>query len=677
MKQNSYFYSNIDNDYIDKSLIKTFEMYSEKSYNHIYLINKPLSEKKYDYTINKVLIILCPDHNIKLVNLNLSEDEFDDIYLDFIEDLGHIADKYDYTKIIKRPRFWRKYIQKLNLDEFTKCVSTESNLNNFMKKNKLDLESEKRTVKLLVSLLTGSINSIEKIGEAPPKSTLEKIKQNIILFDGDQTRFIFKDNYNDKIIKIQGLAGTGKTELLLHRLKEIYVTNRDAKTVFTCQSKTLSNKLKNRITEFFNFMKVEEQIEWGERLWVMHAWGSVKDTHNLGTYGMICRKYQLPFYSAQEGSFSYACKKTLEYIKNSNIEIDPCFDYMLIDEGQDFTESFIELCSLATKNQVFVAGDIFQDIFGIQKIETNVHYLLNKCYRTDPRTLMFSHALGLALYEKPSLRFLKDSEWKACGYNFIKEDKKYIFKREPVTRFEDIDFSNISSGVGITNYDEYKTSNIINIIKNIKLNFPDVAPDDIAIVFPNPNLNYSKIDNLAIDLYEEFKYNSNLIFNTKETYPGTITISNKNNIKGLEFPFIICIADYPINKNFTDRNTLYMTLTRSFISSYLLIQNKYNTDLIESLYKGLNEINKSFMMTVDEPSESERAQQDSLIRQYNTQTSSQHEILTNIFDDLEIPSSSRSDIRNAVVVFRPNVTDYKILKDFILTLKGDCYGKRN
>lgn len=79
--------------------------------------------------------------------------------------------------------------------------------------------------------MTGSINDIDKIGAAQPKTILEKVKRNIVLFDGEQTRFIFKNYAIKKMISVQGLSGTGKTELLLHKLKELYI-NDDETTIF-------------------------------------------------------------------------------------------------------------------------------------------------------------------------------------------------------------------------------------------------------------------------------------------------------------------------------------------------------------------------------------------------------------------------------------------------------------
>src|SRR5690606_1059025 len=129
----------------------------------------------------------------------------------------------------------------------------------------------------------------------------------IQLFDGDQTRFIYQAP-SDRKIRIQGLSGTGKTELLLHKLKDLYIVESNCKIFFTCWNKILADYLRNRIPTFFNFMKVEQQIEWNKRLWCTYAWGS-GSSPNSGAYRFICAFYQIPFYTySYQMSFSRACK---------------------------------------------------------------------------------------------------------------------------------------------------------------------------------------------------------------------------------------------------------------------------------------------------------------------------------------------------------------------------------
>lgn len=79
---------------------------------------------------------------------------------------------------------------------------------------------------------------------------MEKIKKKIILFDGDQTRFIYKDDLKDSPYYIQGLAGTGKTELLLHKLKDLYISDSSSKIVFTCYSTILADSMLKRVPAF-------------------------------------------------------------------------------------------------------------------------------------------------------------------------------------------------------------------------------------------------------------------------------------------------------------------------------------------------------------------------------------------------------------------------------------------
>ena len=72
---------------------------------------------------------------------------------------------------------------------------------------------------ILISLIAGSINTPEKGGNV--ESLLDAVRKRIVQFDGDQTRFIY-DEISEKEIAIQGLAGTDKTELLFHRLVNLY-----------------------------------------------------------------------------------------------------------------------------------------------------------------------------------------------------------------------------------------------------------------------------------------------------------------------------------------------------------------------------------------------------------------------------------------------------------------------
>ena len=158
-----------------------------------------------------------------------------------------MVNKYDYMQVLGRANKWRKeFVVGMQYEEVK-----ELTLATLLGQIKLPDKESSRKGEFLISLLTGSINDIQKTGIDYPETVLEKIKRKIVLFDGDQTRFIYDEPHQSRIT-IQGLAGTGKTELLLHKIKEIYTQNKEVRIAFTCHNKILAENLKARIPEFFN-----------------------------------------------------------------------------------------------------------------------------------------------------------------------------------------------------------------------------------------------------------------------------------------------------------------------------------------------------------------------------------------------------------------------------------------
>ncbi|HCQ8891179.1 TPA: DEAD/DEAH box helicase family protein, partial [Escherichia coli] len=225
-------------------------------------------ENKYKYNRDDVLIILSPGYQLAFVAFSDDVDGIQNFIEDFIEDLGSLSDKYNYKDTIGRPRAWKdKLVTECSYADFS-----FGNLDKFFDEIKIIDGVLAKKSELIISLLTGSINNIDKVKGNVPDNILDKVKQKIILFDGDQTRFVYQ-KFDKKKVVIQGLSGTGKTELLLHKLKEIYLDkeNLNSKIMFTCHNKILADNMRKRIPEFFNFMKVEQQISWNERLWCVNA----------------------------------------------------------------------------------------------------------------------------------------------------------------------------------------------------------------------------------------------------------------------------------------------------------------------------------------------------------------------------------------------------------------------
>lgn len=653
--KNSLFYNHITSTDLNHNLIDEIENYADNNPSaQLYLVRSLLGEGKNEYEYEeKVVVVLSPKHKILFINLGDDDDLFEEYCDDFILDLNSVSNRYKYQEHLGRPRKWRS--------DLTHEVESYDGLNfaTLLKENELSIDLYRKN-ELLISLITGSINDIEKVGVETPATLLDKVKNSIMLFDGEQTRFIYKQ-LEQKKISIQGLSGTGKTELLMHKLKEIYSSEKETTIFFTCHNNVLADHLKQRIPNFFDFMKVDKQIQWNSQLWVDRAWGSQRD-ENSGLYSYICHFYGLTFFRwSPQTTYEMIFTKALDEI-NKIENFEHAFDYILIDEKQDFPDVFFDLCEKIARKKVYVAGDIFQDIFenNIQQAVENVDYVLNKCYRTAPNILMFAHAVGMGLFEKTKLNWLEDTEWRASGYHIERNAGNVTLSRDSVRRFEDIEEKQLMNMNLVQHVDQ---DQVVELIRNIVSANPTVKADDIAVIMlDRANYIYNYIDLLQFKIKSELGWDVNKSYETKKKVPNELFVSNVNNVKGLEFPFVICITT-SIKNSYSYRNSLYTMLTRSFLQSYLLVNDfsSLNTQL-----DGLENINKNNCILSVEPTAAEKAViQRKIVKIKDEKNISFYDFMKKIFNELAIDKQHRKKFIQAMP------EDYKVdfdednIKEFI------------
>ncbi len=592
------FYSDVENPQLE-AVCAQLEEYSREYNRSIYMLRYPksdLSESKENF--DNCFILLSPECKILLVSYRANIDEFDAYQEEIDTIMSYLYSKYEYRMHFGRFSKWKNDIVTTIED-----IREFSNLYHLFEEYKVIEPQQKKNVELLITLCTGSINDINRVKDNVPETLLDQVKQKIQSFDGDQTRFIYQE-LNKHVIKIQGLSGTGKTELLLHKIKELYQRNDDFKIFVTCHNKILAETLRMRIPTFFDFMKVTKQIEWNERLWCANAWGHYMRPDS-GLYSYICDAYDLEFYSFKEATFDSACKHAIEALKAKYPDdIPPKLDYIFIDECQDFKDSFIELCSMVTSKQVYLAGDIFQSIFAENVTrDYTADYFLTKCYRTDPKTLMFAHALGLGLFEQTPMRWLSKENWEACGYTCEEHPaaQNIVLKRDPVRRFVSIpdDYESVI-------IKQYRMDNfyeeVNSCIRDILQNNPTCTLEDICIILMDNNQNtYAMANTLEYTIGQEFSWQVNKAYETKKSKPDTVLVSNRNNVKGLEYPFVICLTK-GITDNYVYRNALYTMLTRSFLQTIFLVQEGDN-GITNGILNGYREIMREQKMTIRIPSD--------------------------------------------------------------------------
>lgn len=665
---NGLFFSSVTDKPSSKinKIISPLLKYTEIKNVPVYLLDRILGVRnKSDYELDNVVYIAIPKHPILVIfDDNCDDNDIDEYIDDLKSDIGEISSKYGYSYIIGRPRKWKK-------EWFKTAKFSKLDLSGYLENDIIRDINDERKIELIISLITGSINDIDKIGKEVPNTVLDKVKKQIMLLDGEQSRFIYC-NDNSKRIRIQGMAGTGKTELLMRKIKELYVSDDKPKIAFTCHNKVLAVEMKFRIESFFNFMKVEEQIDWENRLKVFHAWGSMNE-FNMGIYSYICKTYGVPYMNFSESgrSFNNACNRLISDLKKLG-EVEPIFDYIFIDESQDFEQSFYDLCEMICSRTVYIAGDIFQSIFDEPNASNlEADYMLDKCYRTDPRTLMFAHSIGMGLFESPPLNWLEDDEWNACGYKIDRSDG-FKLTREPLRRFDDIKY--IDSIVIRSVSKKNMLNDIVNIIKELKEKNETLNAEDIAVIVISNNYN-SMIQfsySLSHNILENLSWNSTIGVETKHKENNAIYISNVNNVKGLEFPFIISVLLTDIGDSITQRNSLYMSLTRSFITSYLILDcDKISDNFIQTYEKAAKDIAISGILKLQEPT---KDQIENMKNRINLQKSKVLPIRQRIEDLLadrkykNVPAEARNLIFQGIEYEWTDQSDDKIIENAIRIL---------
>lgn len=245
--------------------------------------------------------------------------------------------------------------------------------------------------------------------------------------------------------RIRGLAGTGKTVLLAMKAANIHRHFPDSRILFTFYTQSLYNQIERLIKQFYGVHRSNTEPDWN-KIHIRHAWGG---RNRAGVYSDICGKRgvePLSLNKAKMRNFTIPFQACCEHALSLEIEAD--YDYVIVDEAQDFPREFFRVLYELSKNPhcIYWAYDELQslttsnlampgpeDLFGkdsggnplivlddqnypgdIQK-----DFVLNKSYRCPQKVLMLAHAIGLGLYNPKGgcVQMLESRDsWSAIGY---------------------------------------------------------------------------------------------------------------------------------------------------------------------------------------------------------------------------------------------------------------------
>ncbi|MEN4931242.1 ATP-binding domain-containing protein [Erwinia billingiae] len=454
----------------------------------------------------------------------------------------------------------------------------------------------------LLEVLLSNIQSLSKLKPKKKRlyvkkldskgSVLKKLENSLATLDSSQTTAVLVNI--DGVQRIRGLAGSGKTIVLARKVAHIHSQNPHWKIAVTFNSRSLKEQLKNLITAFAD----EDGINW-DNIDIIHAWGGTKTS---GVYYKACLLHNIPYYdfsSAQslveqeETPFQAACKSFLDAKKKDL----PLYDFILVDEAQDFSVEFLRICYSLLKDEkrLVYAYDELQNlgdqsmpspeqIWGKKEDGTPLvsftseeqDITLDICYRNPGPILTTAHALGFGIYHTPMIQMFDfEGLWTEIGYQRV--DGELIEGKEVVlSRTEKSSPSLLSSHNSINEMIQFnkfdnKTdqSNWIamEIVKNITED--EILPSDIVVIHPD-----------AIRMRREVGYLRDVLFNhgVNNSIAGitsspdeffsdnSVTFTSIFRAKGNEAAMVYimdadyCNVDYQLSKR---RNILFTAMTRT------------------------------------------------------------------------------------------------------------------
>ncbi|MCU9531791.1 DEAD/DEAH box helicase [Pseudomonas mosselii] len=248
--------------------------------------------------------------------------------------------------------------------------------------------------------------------------------------------------------RIRGLAGSGKTVILAMKAAHLHMTKPTETILVTFFTKSLRSPIKNLITKFFRHY-TEVDPDWS-KINILHGWGG---SNTNGTYSDASRRAgRIPMsFGAARGAapigvdpFQYACADLV-----ATNSVQPYYDHILIDEGQDFPAAFYQLCfqlakGTRDKKNIVWAYDELQNILNVKMPSSEELFglddnnepcisldraaaglppgavndtVLSKCYRNQREVLTTAHAMGFGIYSEIIQLLESPDHWRDVGYH--------------------------------------------------------------------------------------------------------------------------------------------------------------------------------------------------------------------------------------------------------------------
>jgi superfamily I DNA and RNA helicase len=400
--------------------------------------------------ITAKLIIVAPERGVIVISTTITDDPDDDEAIQAADDeldtvYGQLHARFTKQKSLRRdkknlsfslePMIFAPYLSIAPKNDVeTDLVMDRAGFSDFLNAraaSRIDPE----TVREICSVIEGAKGlvvprprAVVGLPQSARAAQVNALEAEIRSFDQDQ-----KHGYMEVLQgpqRIRGLAGSGKTVVLAMKAAITHLQNPHATIAYTFYTRSLYQHVRRLITRFYR--QYDDRDPNWEKLQVIHAWGG---RTKAGLYYNACLDHGVsPLKYSQVSTYSNpfdaACLDLIEKAK----EIKPTYDYVLVDEGQDFPASFLRLSlDLAHDHRFVYAYDELQTIFQSEtpsvesifgpgfKLDEDV--ILRKCYRNPREVLVCAHATGFGIYGERIVQMLENKgHWSDLGYEVLSGD---------------------------------------------------------------------------------------------------------------------------------------------------------------------------------------------------------------------------------------------------------------
>lgn len=428
--------------------------------------------------------------------------------------------------------------------------------------------------------------------------------------------------------RIRGIAGSGKTVLLCQKAAHMHLKHPDWDIALVFFTRSLYDQIGSLIDRWMrHFSNGETAYDYKakQKLRVLHAWGA---RDQPGLYGTIAEYHNKKRGAVVEGlapneGLAYRCKELLEDLGG----IDPIFDAILIDEGQDLVidqddlkyqdkqtiywfayqalkpvssgsnerrliwayDEAQSLDNLVIPTAPSLFGDGFKDMVsgnhkgGIKKSE-----IMHRCYRTPGEILTAAHAIGMGLLRPDGMisGITNAKQWKAIGYEVTGEFRsgREITLHRPPTNSPNL----VPQlwGKPVLEFLLYgsRDEELSALAENIKINLKqdELKPSrEILVVVLGSTYEAIKLESEVAQFLIDRNINvyvpsaprlNSIKFDWRESQPnrfwydGGVTISRIHRAKGNEADMIYVVGCDNVAKDEANvglRNQLFVALTRA------------------------------------------------------------------------------------------------------------------